>query len=259
MPIDVEQFMCRSDNFGILVRDRETGLTALVDAPEESTILAAVERTGWKPSLILTTHHHIDHVEANLALKQRFGLEIIAPAAEASKIPGVDRRVAEGNAIAFGEENIQVIETPGHTAGHVSYYFPRSGVVFTADTLFALGCGRLFECPPPVMHRADIFGQKRAMVLGEFGGLGLPLEGHTWQAKANWGYQSFENADALLAEYARFVGLIEGFIPRGLSGAIYTQVSDVEIEVNGLMTYDRKVVKMPAEKLKALNERLWRR
>lgn len=113
--------------------------------------------------------------------------------------------------------------------------------------------------PPPVMHRADIFGQKRAMVLGEFGGLGLPLEGHTWQAKANWGYQSFENADALLAEYARFVGLIEGFIPRGLSGAIYTQVSDVEIEVNGLMTYDRKVVKMPAEKLKALNERLWRR
>jgi hydroxyacylglutathione hydrolase len=87
MPIDVEQFMCRSDNFGILVRDRETGLTALVDAPEEGTILAAIERTGWKPSLILTTHHHIDHVEANLALKQRFGLEIIAPAAEASKIP----------------------------------------------------------------------------------------------------------------------------------------------------------------------------
>lgn len=113
--------------------------------------------------------------------------------------------------------------------------------------------------PPPVMHRADIFGQKRAMVLGEFGGLGLPLEGHTWQGKANWGYQSFENAEALFAEYSKFVGMIEGFIPRGLSGAIYTQVSDVEIEVNGLMTYDRKVIKMPVEKLKAVNEGLWRK
>lgn len=113
--------------------------------------------------------------------------------------------------------------------------------------------------PPPILHRTDIFGQKRAVVLGEFGGLGLPLDGHTWQAKANWGYQSFENAGALLEEYSKFVNTIEGFIPKGLSGAIYTQVSDVEIEVNGLMTYDRKVIKMPAEKLKVLNERLWRR
>ncbi|HRI60658.1 MAG TPA: glycoside hydrolase family 2 TIM barrel-domain containing protein [Saprospiraceae bacterium] len=113
--------------------------------------------------------------------------------------------------------------------------------------------------PPPILHRADIFGQKRALVLGEFGGLGLPLEGHTWQAKANWGYQSFENAGALLAEYGKFVSMIEGFIPKGLSGAIYTQVSDVEIEVNGLMTYDRKVIKMPAEQLKKMNEKLWRR
>ena len=154
MPIDVEQFMCRSDNFGVLVRDRETGTTALVDAPEEKAILAAIERTGWRPSLILTTHHHGDHVEANLALKQRFGLDIIAPAAEASKIPGVDRTVSEGDTIPFGKETIKVIETPGHTAGHVSYHFPASGVAFTADTLFALGCGRLFECPAPIMHQS---------------------------------------------------------------------------------------------------------
>lgn len=154
MPIDVEQFICRSDNFGVLVRDRDTGFTALIDAPEESSILAAIERTGWEPSLILTTHHHGDHVEANLALKERFGLEIVAPAAEAAKIPGVDRTVAKGDAIAVGGETVRVIETPGHTAGHVSYYFPASGVVFTADTLFALGCGRLFECPPAVMHQS---------------------------------------------------------------------------------------------------------
>lgn len=150
--IEVEQFLCRSDNFGLLVREPSSGMTALVDAPEEAAILAAIERTGWRPSLILTTHHHGDHVEANLALKERFGLEIIGPAAEAAKIPGIDRQVKEGDTIAFGNETIRAIETPGHTAGHVSYYFPASGVAFTADTLFALGCGRLFEAPAPVMH-----------------------------------------------------------------------------------------------------------
>ncbi len=152
MPLDIDQFPCRSDNFGVLIRDRATGVVALIDAPEEDAILKAVERTGWKPSLILTTHHHIDHVEANEALKKRFGLEIIAPASEAAKIPGVDRTVREGNHIMVGESEALVIETPGHTAGHVSYYFPQSNVIFTADTLFALGCGRLFEAPPPVMH-----------------------------------------------------------------------------------------------------------
>ncbi|RFC67829.1 MULTISPECIES: hydroxyacylglutathione hydrolase [Mesorhizobium] len=152
MTIEIEQFNCRSDNFGVLVRDPASGLTALIDAPEESTILAAIERTGWTPSLILTTHHHADHVEANLALKSRFGLKIMAPAKEADKIPGVDQTVGDGDTIDFAGEKISVIATPGHTAGHVSYCFPKSGVAFTADTLFALGCGRLFECEPDIMH-----------------------------------------------------------------------------------------------------------
>ncbi len=151
MPLEIDQFTCRTDNFGVLIRDTETGTVALIDAPEEAAILAAIERTGWTPSLILTTHHHADHVEANEALKKRFGLQIIAPAAEAAKIPGVDRSVREGDRIKVGNSEAMVIETPGHTAGHVSYYFPESKVAFTADTLFALGCGRLFEAPPPVM------------------------------------------------------------------------------------------------------------
>ncbi|KQZ14758.1 MULTISPECIES: hydroxyacylglutathione hydrolase [unclassified Mesorhizobium] len=154
MAIQVEQFMCRSDNFGVLVHDSETGETALIDAPEEAPILAAIERTGWTPGLILTTHHHADHVEANLALKDRFGLKIIGPRAEQEKIPGIDDTVVEGSTLAFGNEEVEVIETPGHTAGHVSYYFPQSKVVFTADTLFALGCGRLFEKPPEVMYES---------------------------------------------------------------------------------------------------------
>lgn len=154
MTLEIEQFTCRSDNFGVLIREPKSGVVALVDAPEESSILAAIERTGWQPSIILTTHHHIDHVEANLALKEKFGLQIVAPAAEASKIPGVDRKVKEGDRVAVGEAEAIVIETPGHTAGHVSFYFPASDVIFTADTLFALGCGRLFECPPEIMQQS---------------------------------------------------------------------------------------------------------
>lgn len=151
MALEIEQFMCRSDNFGILARDTGTGETALIDAPEEGAILEAVERTGWTPTMILTTHHHGDHVEANLALKERFGLRIVGPEAEASKIPGIDETVKEGDVVRLGGQQAKVIETPGHTAGHVSYHFPDAGVAFTADTLFALGCGRLFECKPPVM------------------------------------------------------------------------------------------------------------
>src|SRR5690606_17639895 len=101
---------------------------------------------------IFVTHHHIDHVQANLALKEKFGLKIVGPKAEASKIPGIDETVVEGDTLHFGGETFHVIETPGHTAGHVSYYFPQSGVAFTADTLFALGCGRLLECPPETMY-----------------------------------------------------------------------------------------------------------
>lgn len=153
--LQVHQFMCRSDNFGLLLRDSQTGATALVDAPEEEPILAAIEQTGWQsPSMLLITHHHTDHVAANLALKERFGLSIVGPAKEAEKIPGIDRLLREGDYISLGDEDARVIETPGHTAGHISYYFDRSGIVFTADTLFALGCGRLFECEPAVMFQS---------------------------------------------------------------------------------------------------------
>jgi hydroxyacylglutathione hydrolase len=154
MAVQIEQFMCRSDNFGVLIHDPETGDTALIDAPEEKPILEAIERTGWTPKLLLVTHHHADHVEANLALKKRFGLEIIGPEAERDRIPGIDDTVREGSTIGFGNEEIEVIETPGHTAGHVSYYLPQSGVAFAADTLFAMGCGRLLECPAPVMYES---------------------------------------------------------------------------------------------------------
>jgi hydroxyacylglutathione hydrolase len=152
--IEIEQFICRSDNFGVLVHDTESGMNALIDAPEEAAILAAIERTGWRPTALFVTHHHHDHVEANLALKQRFGLKITGPKAEATRIPGIDDVVEDGDVIKFGSEEIRVIATPGHTAGHVTYHFPRAKIAFAGDTLFAIGCGRLLECKPPVMYES---------------------------------------------------------------------------------------------------------
>jgi hypothetical protein len=115
----------------------------------------------------------------------------------------------------------------------------------------------LHNYPAPVMPRADLFGANQALVLGEYGGLGLPVENHTWQNKNNWGYQSFKDADTLFLKYESFINSLQDLIKKGLSAAIYTQTTDVEIEVNGLMTYDRKVIKIPVEKLRAVNTSLY--
>jgi len=115
----------------------------------------------------------------------------------------------------------------------------------------------LHNYPAPAMPRPDLFGTKQIIVLGEFGGLGLPIEGHTWQQKDNWGYQSFKNKEELQKRYETFVERLEVLIKRGLSAAVYTQTTDVEIEINGLMTYDRKVVKIPERILKQLHSKLY--
>ena len=115
----------------------------------------------------------------------------------------------------------------------------------------------LHNYPNPVMAKPEVFGSAQALVLGEFGGLGLPLEGHTWLDRNNWGYRSFENADTLFKTYAGYLEQIVPFIKRGLSAAIYTQTTDVEIECNGLLTYDRKVVKVPEKKLKEAARKMY--
>jgi beta-galactosidase/beta-glucuronidase len=115
----------------------------------------------------------------------------------------------------------------------------------------------LHNYPEPLMPHPDLFGASRILVLGEFGGLGLPLEGHTWQDKNNWGYQSFKNKEDLLKRYTEFIERIPALIEKGLSAAVYTQTTDVEIEVNGLMTYDRKEIKMPVPQLKTLHSKLY--
>ena len=115
----------------------------------------------------------------------------------------------------------------------------------------------LHNYPAPAMPKASLFGTQQAIVLGEFGGLGLPLEGHTWQDKNNWGYRSFQNADTLFKTYSSYIDQLVPLVQKGLSAAIYTQTTDVEVEVNGLMTYDRRVIKMPADRLKKIHEKLY--
>lgn len=151
MTLEIEQFTCRSDNFGVLVHDPQAGVTAAIDAPEFGPIKDHLARRGWDLTDILVTHHHGDHVEANLPLKQAYQCRITGPAAEADKIPGIDRPVKGGDRFAFGGYEVHVLDTPGHTLGHVSYVIPAAKVAFTADTLFSLGCGRVFEGTPAMM------------------------------------------------------------------------------------------------------------
>jgi hydroxyacylglutathione hydrolase len=146
-PLELEVFACRTDNFGVLVHDPETGLTASIDAPEAAAVSAAASRRGWTITHIFTTHHHIDHVEGNLALKEQFGCKIFGPINEAVAIPGLDHAYGHSDSFEFGNHTVNVIETPGHTAGHICYHFEDDKLLFAADTLFALGCGRLFERP----------------------------------------------------------------------------------------------------------------
>ena len=115
----------------------------------------------------------------------------------------------------------------------------------------------LHNYPEPLMKQPDLFGASRVLVIGEFGGLGLPIEGHTWQDKNNWGYQSFKTREELFSRYSEFINRIPRLIEHGLSAAVYTQTTDVEIEINGLMTYDRKEIKMPVAELKTLHSKLY--
>jgi hydroxyacylglutathione hydrolase len=149
--LQIEQFMCQSDNFGVVIHDPDSGLTAAIDAPDGDKIAAVVRDKGWTLTHIMTTHHHHDHTAGNLALKEMSGCHIVGPKGEADKIPGIDEMLSEGDVFAFGGYDFQVLETPGHTAGHIVYYSPEAGVLFAGDTLFSMGCGRLFERGPEFM------------------------------------------------------------------------------------------------------------
>lgn len=154
MAADIRIVPCLSDNFGYLVHDPATGATASIDAPEAAPLIAALEKEGWKLTDILVTHHHADHVGGIAELKQKYQCRVVAPHDANAKIADVDLRVEEGDVVKVGGLSARVFETPGHTLDHISYVFDDDRVLFAADTLFSIGCGRVFEGTYPMMWQS---------------------------------------------------------------------------------------------------------
>ena len=154
MAVAIRLIACLKDNYAVLLHDPATRATAVVDAPEAAPIAAALEAEGWDLTHILVTHHHHDHTGGIAALVARSGPEVVAPAAEAAKIPNVTRTVREGDRVAVGGMTAAVIETPGHTLGQINYFFDAERLLFGGDTLFTLGCGRVIEGDAAMMWRS---------------------------------------------------------------------------------------------------------
>ena len=151
MPAEIHLFKCLKDNYGVLLHDPANGATASIDAPEAGAVEEALRTKNWRLTDILVTHHHADHTGGIAELKARHACRVTAPQREAQRIPAVDATVREGDFVTIGSLVGRVLETPGHTAGHISYWFKSEKLAFVGDTLFSVGCGRLLEGAADVM------------------------------------------------------------------------------------------------------------
>lgn len=147
--LEVHQFPCLSDNYGFLLHDPDSQETACIDTPDADAYLREAAAKGWQITQIWNTHWHPDHAGGNEAIKAATGCTIVAPAVDAPKIAGVDRSVDQGDVVRLGAWEAQVIDVGGHTMGHIAYYLPAARMAFVGDSVFALGCGRMFEGTPP--------------------------------------------------------------------------------------------------------------
>jgi len=145
MPVEIVTIPCRSDNYAYLVRDQASGKVALVDAPSVEPIVAALEARGWSLDQIWITHHHGDHTEGVDALRARYGAHVVGHVKDRARLPRLDREVSEGETVSLGDTVARVIDVSGHTVGHIAFVLDADKAAFTADSLMALGCGRVFE------------------------------------------------------------------------------------------------------------------
>jgi hydroxyacylglutathione hydrolase len=152
--IEVVRIPARQDNYIWMAHDDAGGETVVIDPADAAPVLAEAERRGWAIGQIWNTHWHGDHIGGNAGIKAATGCAITGPAAEAARIPTLDRLVREGDSARIGAIEARVMEVPAHTAGHIAYYLPQAGIAFVGDTLFAMGCGRLFEGTPAQMFAA---------------------------------------------------------------------------------------------------------
>ncbi|HEY3777411.1 MAG TPA: hydroxyacylglutathione hydrolase [Rhizomicrobium sp.] len=149
--LEIEPVPCLKDNYAYLLRDRGEDFCAVVDPSESAPVKAALAARGWRLTHILNTHHHPDHTGGNSALKTEFGATVVGPEKDRARIPALDVGVEEGSRFALGSHSAQVLEIPAHTRAHIAFAFEADEAVFTGDTLFAMGCGRLFEGTPAMM------------------------------------------------------------------------------------------------------------
>ena len=154
MPLELVTVPCLADNYAFLIHNAQTGETALVDAPEAAPIAAELAARGWRLTDVVLTHHHGDHVDGLAPLREAYAPRVIGAAADAHRLPPLDLAVSEGERFTLCGEEAEVFDVSGHTVGHIAIYLPRSGIAFTADSLFSLGCGRLFEGTPAQMWRS---------------------------------------------------------------------------------------------------------
>ncbi|MEQ8367766.1 MAG: hydroxyacylglutathione hydrolase [Roseicyclus sp.] len=151
MAAEIVTVPCLKDNYAFVVHDPATGATAVVDVPDPAPIQAELAARGWTLTDILITHHHWDHVDGVDALRAATGAKVWGAAADAHRLPALDHALAEGDEVRIGGLTGSVLDVSGHTVGHIAFHFPQAGAVFTADSLMALGCGRLFEGTPAQM------------------------------------------------------------------------------------------------------------
>lgn len=152
MALRIVQFPALNDNYNYLLHDEASGVTAAVDPSEAAPTVQALRRNGWSLDIILNTHHHHDHVGGNRDLQAAYGCEIIGFEGDAGRIPAITQLVKAGDGVQVGESRAEVFFVPGHTSGHIAYYFSEDAALFCGDTMFAMGCGRLFEGTPAQMH-----------------------------------------------------------------------------------------------------------
>lgn len=149
--LEIEPVSCLKDNYAYLLRDPTQDFCAVVDPSEDEPVQAALAARGWRLTHILNTHHHPDHTGGNAALKSRFGAAVVGPEGDRARIPALDMGLAEGMAFALGTHTVSVLEIPAHTRAHIAFVLETDGAAFTGDTLFVMGCGRLFEGTPAMM------------------------------------------------------------------------------------------------------------
>lgn len=154
MPLELVTVPCLADNYAFLIHDAETGETAVVDVPDAAPIRAELDRRGWTLSQILLTHHHWDHIDGVPDLLSTHPAPVLGARADAHRLPPLTTALAEGDTIQIGGETGHIIDVSGHTVGHIAFHFPDSKLLFTADSLMALGCGRLFEGTPDQMFES---------------------------------------------------------------------------------------------------------